>query len=446
MTELSPLDTGFMEMEDTDRHISLGIGAVAIIEGPPPTRESFRAGLDRGLELHGRLRQRVRRTPWDLAAPVWEDDPKFDLAHHIRWTALPEPGDEAALCELVAVALAERFDRDHPLWGVVVVENLSGNRWAMIVLAHHSMVDGISGITLFESFCDPVATGSQPARERSSRGGLFGAVARTVGQSLTVPGAVVGAVRTLVPVVYWAVAPAPDSSLNGPIGRQRRYVAERTSLAEVREIATDFGVTINDVAVAAITAAYRRLLQIRGETPAPGKLRILVPVSMRADDAKYIPDNRVSAMIVQLPIEFESPVERLTATHERIAGHRSRGEAEAEKSLLALADQLPFAVAAWVFRTASRFPQRGVGALATNIPGPRHWLTLGGRKVLEIWPAIPIAMRVRTTVAILSYADQLNFGVTGDYDTTPDIDEIASGIATEIAVLLAHARGRAHQR
>ncbi|MFE3798791.1 wax ester/triacylglycerol synthase family O-acyltransferase [Nocardia tengchongensis] len=442
MSELSPLDAGFMEMEDADRHISLGIGAVAILEGDPPTRESFRAGLDRGLERHGRLRQRVRRAPWDLAAPVWEDDPNFDPEHHIRWAALPDPRDESALRELVATELAEPFDRDHPLWKVVVVENLSRGRWAMIVRAHHSMVDGISGITLFESFCDPVAEAPRLKQEKRSRAGRFTAAARAVRLPYTLPVFVVGAVRTLAPVVYAAVAPAPDSSLNGPIGRQRRYVVTRTSLSEVREIAADLGVTVNDVAVAAIAAAYRRLLQARGEEPAPGKLRILVPVSMRADEAKYIPDNRVSAMIVELPIEVEHPVERLTAVHERIARHRSRGEAEAEKSLLSLADRLPFAVAAWVFRAASRVPQRGVGALATNIPGPRHWLTLGGRKVLEIWPAIPIAMRVRTTVAILSYADQLNFGITGDYDTTPDIEEIASGIATEVAVLLAHARGR----
>ncbi|MBF6181451.1 wax ester/triacylglycerol synthase family O-acyltransferase [Nocardia otitidiscaviarum] len=442
MTELSPLDTGFMEMEDVDRHISLGIGAVAIIEGPPPTRAGFRAGLDRGLAAHGRLRQRVHRTPLDLAAPVWEDDPNFDPAHHIRWTALPEPGTERELRELVAEELAERFDRDHPLWDVVVVDNLNGGRWAMIVRAHHSMVDGISGITLFESCCDPVAQTSTQQRERRSHASRMTAAARIVRFPYTVPRFLVGAARTLAPVLYAAVTPTAESSLNGPIGRQRRYVVARTSLTEVREIAAVFDMTVNDVAVAAIAAAYRRLLLSRGATPAAGTLRILVPVSMRAADAKYIPDNRVSAMIVRLPIEYDQPVERLAAAHERIARHRSRGEAEAEKSVLALADRLPFAMVAWVFRTATRFPQRGVGALATNIPGPRHPLTLGGRKVVEIWPCIPIAMRVRTTVAILSYADQLNFGITGDYDTAPDLDELESGITTEISVLLAHARAR----
>lgn len=117
MSELHPLDWGFMELEDTDRHISLGIGAAAIVEGPAPTRAEFIAWLQQ----------------------------RLDLAHHIRWTALPAPGDESTLHELIATELEQRLDRDHPLWQCVVVEQLSSNRWALIVKAHHSMVDGGTG-------------------------------------------------------------------------------------------------------------------------------------------------------------------------------------------------------------------------------------------------------------------------------------------------------------
>ncbi|WP_040796561.1 wax ester/triacylglycerol synthase family O-acyltransferase [Nocardia higoensis] len=444
MTKLSPLDAGFMEVEDTVRHVGLGIGVVAIVGGAPPTREEFRVAVDRGLERHGRLRQRVRRTPLDVTAPEWEEDPNFDLAHHIRWTALPDPGDETELRELVATELSERLDRDHPLWKVVVVEHLAGDRWAMIVKAHHSMIDGISGVTLFKSFCDPDAGPGMVLAGVGGRGhtGLFELAGRAVRLPYTMPRLAVGTVRALAPVLLAAVAPAAESSLNGPIGQQRRYVVARVSLPEVREIGAAFGVTVNDVAVAAIAAAYRRLLLCRGEQPTAGKMRIAVPVSMRTAEAKDVLDNRVAAMIAELPIEIDEPVERLIAVHERIARHRSRSEPEAEKSLLSLATRVPSALLTAIFRIAAWFPQRGVSALATNIPGPKHRLTLGGREVLEIWPCIPIAMRVRTTVAILSYVDQLTFGITGDYDTTPDIEILASGVATEIAVLLAHARGQ----
>lgn len=445
MTELGLLDSGFMELEDTDRHISLGIGAVAIVAGPPPTREEFSAQVAAGLARNARLRQRVRRAPVDLTAPVWEDDPNFDLAHHIRWTALPEPADESALRELIAAELEERLDRDHPLWQCVVVERLAGDRWAMIVKAHHSMVDGISGITLFEGLCDRTGADrsvQRPRTEDRSDSGLPGLVARGIRLPLVAPRFAVSVVRGLVPVLYSAIAPTGASSLNGPIGRQRRYVVARAAVPEIREIGAAFDATVNDVALAAIASAYRAVLHKRGEEPTPGKLRILVPISVRPSDAKYIMDNRISAMLPYLPIEIDDPVRRLAAVHERISRHRAKGEAEVQKSMLSMADWLPFAVVAWAFRLAGHFPQHSVGALATNVPGPRRPLTVHGREVLEILPCIPIAMRLRTTIAILSYHDRLVFGITGDYDTTPDIDLIAAGIEDGIAELLAASRVR----
>lgn len=93
----------------------------------------------------------------------------------------------------------------------------------------------------------------------------------------------------------------------------------------------------------------------------------------------------------------------------------------------------------WTFRLAGHFPQRSVAALVTNVVGPRRRLTFQGREVLEILPCVPLAMRLRTTIAVLSYRDRLVFGITGDYDTTPDIDNIADGIEREIAELSAQA-------
>ncbi|MEU0504283.1 wax ester/triacylglycerol synthase family O-acyltransferase [Nocardia sp. NPDC005998] len=442
MTGLGPLDSGFMELEDTDRHISLGIAAVAILAGPVPTREQFTAAMTSGLDRNIRLRQRVRRATLDLTAPVWEDDPNFDLAHHLRWTALPTPGDEAALRELIATEIEERLDRDHPLWQCVVIEHLADNRWALMIKAHHTMVDGISGIGLFKSFCDPESGTSAPRATTGPprRIGVFGLAAHGIRLSIAAPRLAVDTARALIPVVYAAVTPTAETSFNGPIGRQRRYAVARTSLADIGEIRAAFAVTVNDVALAAIASAYRTVLHKRGEEPTADKIRILIPVSMRHEDAKYVLDNRVSAMLPYLPIEVSDPVERLDAVHERMSRHRSSGAAEAEKSLLSMAGWVPFALIAWTLRLAMHYPQHGVSALATNVPGPRRRLSLQGHEVLEILPCIPIAMRLRTTIAILSYTDQLTFGITGDYDTTPDIDLIAEGIEHGIAELLERAR------
>ncbi|WP_280339602.1 wax ester/triacylglycerol synthase family O-acyltransferase [Nocardia neocaledoniensis] len=440
MSELHPLDGGFLELEDADRHISMGIGAVAVMAGPAPTRSEFADWLRARLDRVGRLRERVRESRWELAAPVWEADPHFDLAHHVRWTALPEPSDDAALREVVATELAERLDRDHPLWRCVVVERLAGDRWALIVQAHHAMVDGISGITLFERLCDPVE--DEPATEASPRSagpaaGWLDLAVRVARLPVVAPRWAISTARSLVPVVYAAVAPSASSSLNGPIGRQRRYVVARASLTEVRAIGTAFSASVNDVALAAVTSAYRTLLTRRGEDPTARRVRVLIPVSVRGSTADHVLDNRVSAIIPHLPVEVSDPVARLAAVRARIAHHRARGEADAERSMLAVAESLPYAAVALAFRLAGHFPQRSVTALATNVPGPSRRLTLNRSPVLEILPCVPIAMRLRTTIAILSYDDRLVFGITGDYDSTPDIDVLAEGIESGIAELLA---------
>ncbi|WP_227982006.1 wax ester/triacylglycerol synthase family O-acyltransferase [Nocardia spumae] len=445
MSELGPLDTGFLELEDSDRHVNVAIAAIAIVAGPPPGRQQFEQIMVRALSRYERLRQRMRRAPLDLTAPSWQEDPDFALSRHIRWAALPSPRDERALRELVADELTRRLDREHPLWQVVMVDNLAGNRWAVIVKAHHSMVDGIAGVAVFESLCDaepdrPPGPATQPAKTGPS---LIGAAGTMVRLPYTASRFAVRTARTLVPVLLDTVVPSPASSLNGPLGRRRRYAVAHTALPELREIGVAFDATVNDVAVAALAGAYRRLLCERGEQPAPGSVRIVIPVSMRPSEAKYAMGNQVSAVIAALPVDIGDPVDRLRMVHERISRHRSRGEAEAEASLLTLADRLPAGVAAWVFRAAARFPQHGISALATNVPGPRHRLSIAGGEVQQVWPGIPIAMRIRTTVAMLSYADQFAFGITGDFDTTPDIDMIPAAITGEIEALLRRARNPA---
>ncbi|NUP25395.1 MAG: DUF1298 domain-containing protein, partial [Nocardia sp.] len=252
---------------------------------------------------------------------------------------------------------------------------------------------------------------------------------------VSLPRTALGTLHGLVPVATVLLGQGTVSSLNGSIGRQRRYAAVRTTLPLVAEIGAGYGVTVNDVVLAAITAGYRELLRHRGEEIGPHGLRIVVPVSMRAEHAEYAPDNRVSAVLPYLPIDRSDAVERLRVVHARMTTQKSGGSPKAEDTVLALARRLPFAPVAWSLRLAARFPQRAVGALATDVPGPKRELTLYGRRVLELWPAAPIAMRLRTAVAVLSYHEQLVFGITGDFDSTPDIGVLASGIQREVGEL-----------
>ncbi|TQM32422.1 wax ester/triacylglycerol synthase family O-acyltransferase [Nocardia bhagyanarayanae] len=441
MSELGPLDSGFMELEDIDQHVNLGIGAVAILRGSPGSRAEFTDRMAERIGANPRLRQRLRRAPFDLSAPRWVDDPHFDMGHHLRWAALPQPCDETTLWEMVATVMTERLDRDHPLWRCTVVEHLADDRWALIVTAHHSMVDGVSGISLFQRFCDPTPDSPTPKRDEpdddADRGRDWRALlADGLRLPVQAPAALLRTVRAAVPLAWNAIVPESGSSLTGPIGRQRRYTVARVSLDQVKRIGAVFDATVNDVALAAVTAAFRAMLLARDEEPDTETVRILAPVSVRTTDADGVLDNRVSAMLPQLPTELDDPLDQLRTVHQRLNKHKASGEAGAANSILSLAKWVPFAPLAWAVRTALRFPQHSIAGLATNVPGPARTLRLHGHEVLEMFPYAPIAMRLRTAIAILSYRDHLGFGITGDYDTTPDLDLLADTITTTVDRLL----------
>lgn len=121
MARLSTLDAAFLAVEDADSHASLAIGSVTVIDGPAPAQSDLMAAIRDRLATVPRVAQKVHTSPLDLEQPAWVDDPDFDLGYHLRRTALPAPGDDAALCRLVSRVMSTRLDRDRPLWECWVV-------------------------------------------------------------------------------------------------------------------------------------------------------------------------------------------------------------------------------------------------------------------------------------------------------------------------------------
>jgi diacylglycerol O-acyltransferase len=197
-------------------------------------------------------------------------------------------------------------------------------------------------------------------------------------------------------------------------------------------VAAAFGVTVNDVALTAITMGYRELLRHRGERPDAETLRAAVPVSIRTT-AKM--DNQISVLLPTLPVEIADPVMVLREVHQRLADLKHSKESEAATTVVALAWHEPFTVTSLATRLAARLPQRNITTVTTNVPGPPVGLEVLGRPVLEVFPYVPIALRLRTGVAALSYRDQLSFGVTADFVSNPDVAVLAGGIERAVADL-----------
>jgi WS/DGAT/MGAT family acyltransferase len=231
-------------------------------------------------------------------------------------------------------------------------------------------------------------------------------------------------------------------SLNGPIGPHRRWSWARGTLADVKQIRTALGGTVNDVVLAAITKGFRELLIGRGEEVSGRVVRALVPVSVRKEGERGLYNNRVSGLFPGLPVGIADPVERLHAITALMDEFKGSGQAVAGDVLTQLSGFAPPMLLSVSTRLAVRSQQRMVQTVATNVPGPPFPLHAAGRQMVYSYPYVPIAGHVRIGIAIFSYLGGLNFGVTGDYDSVPDLDVLTGNIETGIAELLRAARPR----
>jgi len=152
MHRMSPLDASFMHIEDDVSHMH--IGSAAIFEGPPPSHEEILSAIRAKLPLVPRYRQKVRFVPLSLGRPVWVEDPHFVLDYHVRHTAMPQPGGDDQLRNLVGRVMSQQLDRSRPLWEIWVAEGLRDGRWVMISKTHHCMVDGVSSSDLLSVLMD----------------------------------------------------------------------------------------------------------------------------------------------------------------------------------------------------------------------------------------------------------------------------------------------------
>jgi diacylglycerol O-acyltransferase len=426
MPQLTALDAGFLKAQDPDRQASLALAAVAIIDGAVPDYDRLKTILAERIQTIPRCRHVLRTHPSDVDVQEWIDYPEFDLTQHMRRLALPRPGDDAELFRAIAHALERPLDLDRPLWECWVIEGLKHNQWAILMKIHHRMADGISAAHILARLCDD-ADSDTFANHGGARE-VPGSRADTRSRADTLWRSYTGTVTRAAEAVAGAIRPALRTSPVRTGTTRRRYSTVRVPIAAVDGVCRKFGVTTNDVALAAITEGFRMVLLHRGEQPRADSLRTLEKI-----------DNRISAMLPYLPVEHDDPVQRLRTVHNRLKArqtdHRKSG------SILELATNcmpLPFMLCAKVLHTLlTRLPESGIVTLATNGPGPRHRLGLMGKKVDSLLPIPPTALHLSTGVAVLSYGDELVFGITADYDAAPDIKQLATGIERGMARLAA---------
>ena len=438
---LSPLDSSFLHIEDSVSHMH--IASVGIFEGPEPAFADIVAMIEGKLSRVPRYRCVVRHVPLELGRPVWVDDPHFNIEYHLRHTALPSPGGEAELRKLVGRVMSQPLDRAKPLWEMWVVDGLEDGHWAVLSKTHHAMVDGVSGTDLLSVVMDispeplpPIVVDWGPELAPS---GMQLAIQASL-DLVRSPYEQIRALRSALRLPKQALEQAqevgkglsamaglvrrtPLSSLNGPLGPHRRYAWASTVVNDIRAIRRELGGTFNDVVLTVITNGFRELLLARGES-VNRVVRTLVPVSVRPRDdrGRAVGDgtlqNRVSAMFAELPVSIPDAADRLRSVSVQMEGLKESKQAVAGEALTSMSGFAPPMLLALGMRMSTRLPQRNVNTVTTNVPGPQIPLYVCGRRMLKAFPYVPLAGQVRVGIAIFSYNGEVNFGVTGDYDTT----------------------------
>lgn len=464
MQQLTGVDSAFLYLEtpETPMHVA----SLHLYDLPEGFRGDFLKAV-RG-HIRGRLpvlpvlRRRLAPLPLQIASPVWVDDERVDLAHHIRRATLPQPGTPAQLNEWVAQAHAATLDRSRPLWQFWLVEGLASGQVALYCKVHHAALDGLSAVTLLDNMLDTTpeprridAKGRAREPAPQLRAVVGTAFEHTAGQFVKL----VRSLPDLVPMLAGMVGGlrskdaksalarlrrnfsfGPRTPWSGAIGGERSVATLSLPLDAVKAIARAHDAKVNDVVLAICSGALRRYLAAHGGVPRK-PLVAAVPVSLRAaGDTEY--GIRATMVPASIATHLADPVRRLRAI---------RDSAGASKSLTSSVRQvlpmdfptlgLPWLVSGLASlygrtRLAETIPPIA-NLVVSNVPGPRVPLYLAGARMRTYWPLSIVEHGLGLNVTVESYCDSLDFGLVACRRSIPDLDALAAAMTTSFEELRA---------
>ncbi len=455
MSRLSALDASFLRLETPAAHMH--VGWLATLELPAGQDvldvDALAERIGARLHLAPRFRQRVMGAPLGFGEAIWKDDPEFDLRRHVRCHDARQPMNPAGLQRLAGEFFSEQLDRERPLWQILLVPSLRGRRAALLGKVHHAMVDGIAavelGMVLFDLAPDAdlpralewapdagpvglrlavesVADGCLEQFRNARRAATLGmSPRRTLRVAETMR-------RAALSLAEDALRPAPPSYLNAPIGPRRTVVTHRISMRRLTAVKQRCAVKLNDVALAVVAGALRRLALRRGEEPKD--LRVMVPVSVRSsDEAGTVAGNRITFAFLDLPVSEPDAFRRLLAIRAQTLALKDSGRIEGSDLLLRSVALLPEPVKEKAARLAAS--PRMYNLTVSNVPGPRVPLYAAGAKVLSIYPIIPIPEEHALSIGVLSYGDHLHVSAYADPEALPGLSPLATLLEDSLAEL-----------
>ena len=437
MTRLVPMssvDAAWLGMEDPTNLMM--VTGVLTLDGPVDIKR-MRTLLDKRLTPFGRFHQRVVRPRTRANLPHWKDEERFDIENHVSHIALPAPGGDRALRELVSELMSTPLDMTKPMWHVHLVDGYDG---ASVVIAriHHSIADGIALVRVMLSLTDESPTAARPRKRTEHTNSNSAGPLDWMGSArklLEDPGRIADGAYRLGRLVL--LPPDPPTAFKGDLGRRKRAAwSKPVPLEDFKAIGNALGATVNDVLVATATGALRRYLEQRGEPIGGLEIRASVPVNLRPLEHAHKLGNSFGLVFLTLPVGIADPIKRLLAIKKEMDELKRSPEALVAFGVLNVMGFAPVEVE----RLGLRFFGSKATAVLTNVPGPRDPLYLAGRRLERAMFWVPQSGRLGLGISILSYAGGVMLGVATDEGLVPDPEKIVDGFEKEFKSLRRKAR------
>lgn len=457
---MSPTDSMFLLGES--REHPMHVGGLLLLQPPEGSDaaalgEKFREALRRDDPAAPLWRTRPVRSLSTFGQWAWEEDPRFDLDYHVRFNALPKPGTEESLWDLVSRLHASLLDRARPLWEVHLVEGLADGRYAIYVKIHHALADGVGAMRLLRRALDtdptvtdmpaPWAAADTSPPARSTMGAALGfpdaavrAARGVASDALTVASEAVALVPALVGTVDRALhdrggslsLAAPRTILNEQISGSRRFAARSWSLERLRLVAKAADSTLNDVVLGLSSGALRTYLLERDALPARS-LVAMVPVALRRNTEGA--GNDLAVLMCNLGTAHPDPMGRLDRVRASMSeGKRAmRGMSTVGRLATSAVGMAPLALGVLTGNRALLRPPFNV--IISNVPGPDAPLFWNGAHVDALYPlSVPVDGQA-LNITCTSTDDEIAFGLTACGRTVPDLSCLLDHIDAELAAL-----------
>ena len=463
MERLTAPDAWFLYLESATMPLHV-TGLLLLDPSTAPKGFSFdqlRRHVDGRLDAMPMLRRRLVEVPAAIDHACWIEDPEFDLDRHVHRHVLSGAGTERELAAFIGGYSSVRLNRKFPLWDMVVVEGLDDGNVALVMKMHHCIVDGVTGMTMMGSLMDLTPKPKRPRRhsdwtpERVP--GSREVIASATWHRLTTPMRPVRAVvdvssslARLAGTAAWrrisgaeaAAHPlnAPRTCVNGSITARRAVAFDRRPIEDFKAIRSAFGVTINDVVLAACTFGLRRHLEVNDRVP-DRPLVCSVPVSTHGHDRADRSSNQVSDMFVHLPVQLADPVAQLRSIHTGSLGAKQLHESIGTDMIRDVIELVPATIFHLVTRLysmtglASRLaPVHNV--IVSNVIGSPVKLFLAGAEVVGMFPFGPLIEGSGLNITVLSNNGEMNFGLIACPDLVADFEGLLDNIGEGIDALL----------